>query len=669
MHQKLLSLALLFLTFNVFSQNISSVDSGNYIQSKFICNQENLHKKYFAETQYIKDSLISNGILDIKKENYPDDHILLEWPVAQNINFNEPDYYGISNFVDHNEAYPDQILDYNCGTVSYDLPSGYNHAGVDIFAAPFPWMKMDNNQVVIVAAVAGVIIYKAGSNYDLNCDFSNSESWNAVYVLHEDGSTAWYGHLKKNSLTEKEVGETVSTGEFLGVMGSSGSSTGPHLHFELYNSDDELIDPYVGPCNPSTSTSWWRNQKPYKDPRVLKIMTHIDAPIPYGCVSEEQYNAEINFSPGQNIFLASYLSDQTVGDVLYHRLLSPGGEIFDEWEKEFESNYASSYWYYTRSINNSLPTGKWTYQVVYESQQVLSHNFYIKNEDQKPILSTEQNIEVENDTGYFSIIVSNIGEVGLNISNIETSAGLSADWQGDIAPGESNEILVQMKNNLGDAEFIEIFHNAENSPSIVYVSDQPVSLIQSSITEYDFGEVMVDVYDTLKLPLENPGLETLQIQDVMVPTGFLVNRTSFEIEAQEIDTLEVFFMPTQESVYSGQLKIVSNASNNSEFDVRLLGTGIPNVFLSTEEFLSKEIKLYPNPVRHQFNLNFESINSPICLINIIDKYGKVIANYSIDQKELKKEYKLNVKELSSGTYYLKILGDDNEVYIKRFIKR
>lgn len=168
-------------------------------------------------------------------------------------------------------------------------------------------------------------------------------------------------------------------------------------------------------------------------------MTHIDAPIPYGCVSEEQYNAEINFSPGQNIFLASYLSDQTVGDVLYHRLLSPGGEIFDEWEKEFESNYASSYWYYTRSINNSLPTGKWTYQVVYESQQVLSHNFYIKNEDQKPILSTEQNIEVENDTGYFSIIVSNIGEVGLNISNIETSAGLSADWQGDIAPGESNE--------------------------------------------------------------------------------------------------------------------------------------------------------------------------------------------------------------------------------------
>ena len=51
--------------------------------------------------------------------------------------------------------------------------------------------------------------------------------------MHADGSVAWYGHMKAGSLTNKAVGQTVSSGEYLGIVGSSGNSTGPHLHFGI----------------------------------------------------------------------------------------------------------------------------------------------------------------------------------------------------------------------------------------------------------------------------------------------------------------------------------------------------------------------------------------------------------------------------------------------------
>ena len=56
-----------------------------------------------------------------------------EWPLKSATGLNDPGYYGISGFVDHNPNFPGMLLDYNCGTRSYDLDSGYNHAGTDFF--------------------------------------------------------------------------------------------------------------------------------------------------------------------------------------------------------------------------------------------------------------------------------------------------------------------------------------------------------------------------------------------------------------------------------------------------------------------------------------------------------------------------------------------------------
>ena len=669
MNLKLSILALLFFPISLIAQIVEFAESGHLFQESFTCNQESIHEKYFAETQYVKDSLISNDILTIKHRKSQDDHVLLDWPVAQNINYNEPDYYGISNYVDHNASYPNQIQDYNCGSMSYDLSNGYNHAGIDIFSSPFPWMKMNNNQVIAVAAASGVIVYKVGSNFDKNCDFNNSEGWNAVYVAHEDGSTAWYGHLKENSLTRKTVGESVTTGEYLGVIGSSGSSTGPHLHFELYDFADQLVDPYVGPCNPTTSTSWWRDQKTYKDSRILKLMTHDISPIPYGCYGEEMYNAEINFSTGQNVLLATYLADQTIGDFFYHRLIQPDGSVYDEWEQEFEDNFVSSYWYYSLGVTSNLPKGKWMYQVVYENQEIVSHNFYIKESSDQAVLSAPLNLIVDSEASYYTFDIENTGNVGLNIQKIIASDALIADWEGDIAPGKSKEILVQLKLDIEEeAEVIEIYHNANNSPKVIYVSKNLVSIVNSTISELEFGEVMIEVNDTLKLPIDNQGLGTLQIQDITLPAGFEVNRNSYEIEAQKTGTLEVYFQPTNEINYGGKMKIISNAVNNGSLEIDLSGKGITNIFLSNDERLSEGLKIFPNPTINELNINFELIDQSICSFSIIDVSGKTLLSSSID-KDAATEYKLDVGALPSGVYFVKLNSNSNSEIYKKFVKR
>lgn len=191
---------------------------------------------------------------------------------------NDYGIHGISNYVDQNPSFPNQLLDYNCGARTYDTSTGYNHSGIDLFNFPFSWNKMDNNEVSAVAAAGGVIIGKSDGNFDRNCAMGSGTP-NAIYLRHGDGTVTWYLHLKKNSLTTKNVGDSVSQGEFLGVVGSSGSSTGPHLHFETYDASNVLQDPYQGSCNTKNNFSYWIEQPAYRDSKINKLMTHSAPPV------------------------------------------------------------------------------------------------------------------------------------------------------------------------------------------------------------------------------------------------------------------------------------------------------------------------------------------------------------------------------------------------------
>lgn len=64
---------------------------------------------------------------------------------------------------------------------------------------------------------------------------------NMVKIKHSDGTVAYYGHIKQNSIKVK-VGEYVEAGQEIAMVGNSGYSSGPHLHFEIRNTNGSKIN-------------------------------------------------------------------------------------------------------------------------------------------------------------------------------------------------------------------------------------------------------------------------------------------------------------------------------------------------------------------------------------------------------------------------------------------
>jgi len=67
---------------------------------------------------------------------------------------------------------------------------------------------------------------------------------NCILVKHSDGTTSRYAHLSGYNCS---VGDKVAAGELIGYVGSTGNSTGPHLHFEIIiNGSTVNPAPYLG---------------------------------------------------------------------------------------------------------------------------------------------------------------------------------------------------------------------------------------------------------------------------------------------------------------------------------------------------------------------------------------------------------------------------------------
>ena len=282
------------------------------------------------------------------------------FPLEWNDGFTGYNFYGISNYLDHNPAFPGVITDYNCGTRSYDTDAGYNHQGIDYFLWPFDWNLMADGAVKIVAAAPGMIVAKTDGGFDQNCAF-NPGVWNAIFVRHDDGSTAWYGHMKNGSLTDKGLGDMVETGEFLGLVGSSGNSTGPHLHFEVYDADDNLIDPYSGACNDLNAESWWADQPEYLEPGINRIMTHSAAPDFNPCPELANINEKNEFDTSDVAFFAFYAKDLSSTDLCHLKIERADGSVWYEWDFYQPGDFIASYWYWWYTIPLDVPEGIWTW--------------------------------------------------------------------------------------------------------------------------------------------------------------------------------------------------------------------------------------------------------------------------------------------------------------------
>lgn len=294
--------------------------------------------------------------------------VLFDWPLKQSNGFDQPSYYTTVNYVDLDPT--GSIKDYQCKSRSYN-----GHNGTDLSLWPFWWKMMEEDQVAIVAAAPGIILAKHDNYFDKNC--SCVGTWNAVYVTHADGSVAWYGHMKKNTLTQKPIGAAVAAGEYLGLVGSSGCSSNPHLHFEIRDVNQKVIDPYAGPCNATTPNSWWAVQKPYQEPSINRLTTHKVAPVFNGfCPADEIPNLHDTFDPGQLVYFTAWYRDQLLNAPTSFLVKDPQGTVIFSWNHQSPASYLFSYWYWSFVLPQNAVAGTWTFQATFGGE-IRTHPFQV----------------------------------------------------------------------------------------------------------------------------------------------------------------------------------------------------------------------------------------------------------------------------------------------------
>ena len=96
------------------------------------------------------------------------------------------------------------------------------HDGIDIVA---------KEGTPIKASASGLVIF-SGWTYEMG---------NQIILYHGDGYFTHYGHNQQNLKYQLDI---VKRGEVIGLVGNSGISSGPHLHFEIWK-DKKSIDPLL----------------------------------------------------------------------------------------------------------------------------------------------------------------------------------------------------------------------------------------------------------------------------------------------------------------------------------------------------------------------------------------------------------------------------------------
>ncbi|MNZ94643.1 Murein hydrolase activator NlpD precursor [compost metagenome] len=102
---------------------------------------------------------------------------------------------------------------------SYGQRWGRTHKGIDLVSSNRSILASDDGVVTFAGTKSGY--------------------GNCIIIDHKNGYQTLYGHLSKISVKK---GEIIEKGSKIGVMGSTGRSTGTHLHFEIHK-DGSIQNP------------------------------------------------------------------------------------------------------------------------------------------------------------------------------------------------------------------------------------------------------------------------------------------------------------------------------------------------------------------------------------------------------------------------------------------
>lgn len=115
-------------------------------------------------------------------------------------------------------------------TSSYGSRKGSFHYGIDMGGG---------RGASVVASASGTVIQVVSSCRE-GVSYCGGRYGNYIIIEHPNGQRTRYAHLQK---VKVHVGQSVDQGDLIGLLGNTGRSTGPHLHFEVIKSNGSTVRP------------------------------------------------------------------------------------------------------------------------------------------------------------------------------------------------------------------------------------------------------------------------------------------------------------------------------------------------------------------------------------------------------------------------------------------
>ena len=146
---------------------------------------------------------------------------------------------------------------------------------------------------------------------------ASTGSWNYVAVEQQNGFVTYYGHIKKGSALVKK-NDIVVPGQAVGIIGSSGCSTAPHLHFEVHDCDNKWVEP-------ANLGMWTAAPSSMEVSGILDVMLRVNNPFTAAYVTDPQPNpATIGDAQSLQVGFSAALRG---GDDVTVKVVTNAGEV------------------------------------------------------------------------------------------------------------------------------------------------------------------------------------------------------------------------------------------------------------------------------------------------------------------------------------------------------
>ena len=266
----------------------------------------------------------------------------LTWPVQGEV----AREWVVTNYVDLDDD-DHATVDFT-GAAGDDAKTYDGHAGVDIAVPNFRAMDAG---FPVFAATPGEVLHIHDGEFDRNTECGGTA--NVVHVQHPNGYTVIYAHFRSGSIAV-EPGDAVEAGDVLGMIGSSGCSTGPHLHLEIRDCRRRVIEPFL--------EGLWTDPPAYETPLgIMDVVVQSGAFEHLDDVKDPGPENAAVVTAGEPIGLALVLAGGQTGQTFGFDVLRPDGSPYLRLRSELDRARRQSYWWWNRSLAGV--SGDWTLQI------------------------------------------------------------------------------------------------------------------------------------------------------------------------------------------------------------------------------------------------------------------------------------------------------------------